>query len=197
MLPPMILALALDACNSNMTQTDLNVCWTNQANQELADLKARYAAVVAEMKKLGIDSSALAASQSDWTAMSDKTCAFEASLYEGGTIQPMEAALCYDRIAKARAQQLTALAATLRGNGALPPLTPVSATSDAELNRVYDLFLKQSLTAPSRKALVTSELAWISYRDAACKVAGGTCLTALTQERTAELEAGWIGDAFW
>ena len=76
-------------------------------------------------------------------------------------------------------------------------MQPASAKVDAELNRVYGLLRKRDLTAAQRNALTSAELAWISYRDKACKVEGGDCMDALERARTSEMEDGWIGEQFW
>ena len=191
----MLLAFAAATCDGNQMQ--LNECWTSHANAAFDTMESSYKRISAQLKKLGLSTDPLAASQDAWLDVRTKTCAFEASLYEGGSIQPMEEAMCYYRFATARARQLDAVTATLRDGGSVATLAAVSTNADAELNRVYGLYLKQELTPSQKHALVNSELAWIAYRDSACKVEGGSCLTILTKERTAELKAGWIGEAFW
>lgn len=188
-----VLLAAASPCAAAQTQTDLNQCWSAQASAAVADLRAAYAKLVAGMQKLGIDPKPLVSAQGAWVGARDATCEFEESLYQGGTIAPMIGAECFDRMTRARTAQLQTLAGRL---GALPKLQPVSPAADAELNRVYGLLLKQ-LTAKQRKAAVASEVAWLSYRDKACPLEGDDCLTALERERTEELKAGWLGEAFW
>lgn len=197
MLHAILLAVATGPCDANMAQQDLNQCWGAQSAKADALLKAATAKAAAELKKLGIAPGVLGAVVSAGDAMSAQTCAFEGSLYEGGSIEPMIRAMCEDRTARAQAQRLTNLVATLQSKGAVAALAPVSPKVDAELNRVYGLYLKQQLTAQQRKAFIDAEVAWLAYRDAACKLEGGDCSTALEQERTSELEAGWIGEQFW
>lgn len=86
---------------------------------------------------------------------------------------------------------------TLQGEGVVTTAKPVSTNVDAELNRVYALLMKQSLTTTQRNDLVGSEVAWLTYRDRACKLEGGFCFDELETERTKELEAGWMGEQFW
>ncbi|MGP1383323.1 MAG: lysozyme inhibitor LprI family protein [Thainema sp.] len=72
---------------------------------------------------------------------------------------------------------------------------------DVELNQTYQA-LTQELNAPEQELLTDAELAWIEYRDNTCELEaapyeGGTiqpliysqCLTRMTENRTAELQA--------
>lgn len=72
---------------------------------------------------------------------------------------------------------------------------------DVELNQTYQA-LTQALNAPEQELLTDAELAWIEYRDKTCELEaapyeGGTiqpliysqCLTRMTENRTAELQA--------
>jgi hypothetical protein len=80
--------------------------------------------------------------------------------------------------------------------GRAPAEQPVSPAADAELNRLYRLY-RDRLTEAQRSALARAESAWIAYRDKACAIEGGACLTELENERVAELKAGWVGEDFW
>ena len=197
MIAAFLLALASGPCQSAQTQTDLDFCWANQAKQADDQLNATYATVTKGLRALGVDPSVLVPVQLAWIKTRDTTCSFEASLYDGGSIQPMMESECVDRMTRARTERLSGLLDTLKGEGVVTTAAPASKSVDAELNRVYGLLSKQSLTAPQRKALLASELAWITYRDKACKVEGGSCNDDLESERTKELEAGWIGEQFW
>jgi uncharacterized protein YecT (DUF1311 family) len=196
MLHAILLAAASNPCASANTQMDLDVCWEKQSELSSALLKDKYAQATAELKKVGIDPAILDGVEAKFVAMADATCAFEAMLSEGGSIQPMEESMCQLRTSDARIDRLTALISVLRTKGSVDPAAPVSAAADAELNRVYKLLRKQ-ITEPQHQALRKSELLWIGYRDAACALEGGDCMTALEQGRTAELEAGWVGEQFW
>lgn len=197
MFHALLLAAVVSPCNSDMNQMDLTTCWTNAANAAFDETQAAYKAALAEMKRLGMPADRLTLSQSDWSDMRSKTCAFDASLYAGGSIAPMEEAMCDYRTATARGAQLKALTSTLKSKGDVPALAPVSHTAEAELDRLVRLYLKQDLTASQRQALIEAQDSWTSYSDVACQAEGGNCLTALTQERTAELKAGWVGEVFW
>jgi len=160
-------------------------------------MNVAYKRVVDGLRALGVDPKPLVPVQTAWISARDTTCAFEEALYEGGTIAPMIGSECVDRMTRARTLRLDAFLATAKAKRAEPAMAPVSSKVDAELNHVYGLLLKQKLTAAQRKALDAAELAWITYRDEACKVEGGTCLDELERERVAEIEAGWIGEQFW
>jgi uncharacterized protein YecT (DUF1311 family) len=197
MIAALLLALASNPCDSAQTQSDLDVCWAGQAKQADAQLNAAYKKAFADLRKLGIDPNVLVPVQLAWISARDKTCAFEESLSEGGSIAPMMYSECVDRMTRARTQRITDLVETLQGEGVVSDMQPASGAVDAELNRVYGLLRKQGLTASQSSGLVAAEVAWLSYRDKACKVEGGSCMDDLESERTAELEAGWLGEQFW
>ena len=197
MIAALLLALATNPCDSAQTQSDLDVCWAGQAKQADVELNAAYKKAFADLRKLGVDPNVLVPVQLAWISARDKTCTFEESLSEGGSIAPMMYSECVDRMTRARTQRIQDLVTTLQGEGVISDLAPVSNQVDAELNRVYGLLRKQDLTATQKSNLTSAELAWLSYRDKACKVEGGTCLDDLESERTAELEAGWLGEQFW
>jgi uncharacterized protein YecT (DUF1311 family) len=193
----MLLALDAGQCDTNQNQTGLTACWSARANQADAELNATYKRVQSGLRALGIDPNELVPAETAWIAARDKTCGFEESLYEGGSIAPMIGAQCVDRMTRARTQRLEGLLQTRKAEGVVTTATPVSKSVDAELNRVYGLLMKQQLTAAQRNALVSAEIAWLAYRDKACKLEGGSCFDDLETERTKELEAGWIGEQFW
>ena len=193
----MLLALAAEPCASAQTQSDLDICWAAQAQAADDALNATYKKVVAGLRGLGVDPKALVPVQLAWISARDKTCDFEMSLYEGGSIAPMIYSECVDRMTRARTQRLDGLLDTLKAEGVVTTAAPVSTSVDAELNRVYGLLMKQELTAKQKNKLVAAEVAWLTYRDKACKLEGGSCFDALESERTKELEAGWVGEQFW
>lgn len=72
--------------------------------------------------------------------------------------------------------------------------------ADKELNKIYTALFNK-LDASEKKALATAEKAWIAFRDLECKFEcmeneGGSiyplvyssCLTSMTEKRTAELK---------
>lgn len=97
----LLVAIATGPCASAQTQGDLDVCWDKQATAADKELNATYAQVIAGLKKLGVDPKALTPVQLAWISTRDKTCAFEESLYDGGSIQPMIGSECVDRMTRA------------------------------------------------------------------------------------------------
>ena len=174
----------------------MRMCWSRHDAAAADAVRKEYHAVVADLRRHNVDPQPFVASQTVWTAARDKTCEFEYDLNEGGTIAPLLGVECDYRMTQARSQRLAALRSALHSRGATMPEAPVSAAADRELNRVYRLYQKQ-LNSKQRDALTAAEVAWLSYRDKACAIEGGACLTELEKERVAELKAGWIGEAFW
>jgi uncharacterized protein YecT (DUF1311 family) len=197
MVAAMLLALATNPCASAETQTDLDICWRDRATQADAQLNAVYKKAGADLHAMGIDPKVLVPVQLAWVSARDKTCAFEESLNAGGSIAPMMYSECVDRVTRARTARIENLVTSLQAEGVVPKMQPASAKVDAELNRVYGLLRKQDLTAAQRSDLTAAELAWISYRDKACKIEGGNCMDVLENERTHELEDGWLGEQYW
>lgn len=192
----MILALLLatSPCDNAQTQLDLNECWANQAKVADAALNKTYEKVLNWMGKA--DRPRLVKAELAWISARDKTCAFEVSLVEGGSIAPQEEWMCVDRMTRARTARLQSFYDTSNAGDDILKPSPVSPQVDAELNHVYGS-LSKALSASQRAQLVSAEVAWIAYRDAACSLEGNACLTDLERERTAELKAGWLGDPVW
>ena len=186
---------AVDPCASAVTQLDLDRCWSARAKDADAQLNATYATVVAGLRALRIGTTALVGVQKAWITARDASCDFEESLYRGGSIAPMEGAMCVERMTQRRTQRLQAYLATMRAHR-WKPVETVSATTDAELNRLYKLYLRQ-IDALQKEKLTVAELAWIRYRDRACALEGGACMTELDRDRTTDLKAAWIADPFW
>lgn len=195
MLLAVVLAAAIQPCESGSTY-DMRMCWSRQDDAARDRLHATYQDVTAEMGKLRIDPRPLAAAQSGWAAARDKTCTFEYELNLPGTIAPLLAVECDYRMTQARFERLTALQKRLRSREAPPPREPASQKAAGELDRLYRLY-QSHLGQEQWTALETAESAWITYRDKACAIEGGACLTELDKERIAELEAAWIGEPFW
>jgi uncharacterized protein YecT (DUF1311 family) len=197
MIAAFLVALETSPCASAQTQSDLDVCWASQAKQADAALNVSYKKLQDGLTAMGVDPKPLVPPQMAWIAARDTTCTFEESLYEGGSIAPMIYSECVDRMTRARTQRLDDVLAVVRSGGKAPAAAAATPSIDKELNRVYGLMMKQQLTSTQREALIKSEVAWIAYRDKACAFEGGACVDQLENERTQELEAGWIGEQFW
>lgn len=187
----LLAAISTNPCSAAQTQSDLNVCWRAQAARAESELATTHANAVAQLRKRGVEPASLEAVERSWTAARDATCAFETALYQGGSIAPMMASECVDRMTRQRTRRLQAMLAM----PALPakPIAPVSQPAGAQLHRILTA-LDARIPAASRKALNSAESAWSAYLTKACTLEGDDCLTTLTRERAAELEAGWIGE---
>jgi uncharacterized protein YecT (DUF1311 family) len=198
----MMLAILLAAtatttpCEAAQTQPALDACWASRAAQAEAALNDVDARVTIELRRQGIDPKPLGNVQQAWTSARERTCAFEASLSEGGSIAPMMLSGCIDRMTRARTMRLNSFLALLKAGRATEPAKPASTNAGGQLDVVYEK-LARRISPAQRQALTASESAWNVYRDGACKLEGGTCLTQLDRERVAELEAGWVGEPFW
>jgi uncharacterized protein YecT (DUF1311 family) len=184
-----------DTCNTGTTY-DMRTCWDRKDGEAAAESLTRFAEVLTAMKRRGLDTTEIGNAEEAWVAARDETCAFEYGLYVGGTIAPQLGAECSVRMTRSRTARLTAYLAAFQRDAAPPQALAVSAAADAELNRVYGL-LAARITPEQRAALARSERAWIAYRDQACAVERGSCLTDLADDRVAELQAEWVGEAFW
>ncbi|HEY1655090.1 MAG TPA: lysozyme inhibitor LprI family protein [Candidatus Tumulicola sp.] len=196
MLHAILLAAVVVPCHAARTQSQLDDCWAARAAQARTALDGVYPRAKAAVRKLDVDPKLLAAAQSAWNDARKATCAFEVSLVAGGSIAPMVRSTCDDRITRARTARLEALVAAAATAKPLPPLKPIAPATDAELNRLYGS-LAERIEPVQQTALTASDVAWIAYRDRACKLEGGDCLTQMERERIAELKAGWSGEPFW
>lgn len=126
----------------------------------------------------------------------NQTCAFEYALYLPGTIAPQRGVECQFRMTQARTARLTAYLAALRRGGPPKSESPAAPEAASRLARVYRLYEAQ-LDAQQKAQFAAAQRAWENYRDRACALERGSCLTALTTERVSELEASWLGEPFW
>ncbi len=198
MIYGIVLAAATAApCGAAGTQMDLDACWASRAQQADSHLRVTAARVAYELRAAGTGTKPLAGVQTAWVAARSATCAFEASLYSGGSIAPMIASQCADRMTRARDGRLQAMLDALYayGHTATPP-KPASRDALAELDRVYRLLCGR-ITPAQRAALTSAQRAWIAYREKACSTEGGACLSELDRARVTDLEDGWIGEQFW
>lgn len=94
-------APALAACPGE-TQVEMSACAAAAAKAADTRLNAAYARLQLTPE--------LKSAERAWIAFRDAQCAYEASVYEGGSIQPMTYSLCLERVTKARTAELAALA---------------------------------------------------------------------------------------
>jgi uncharacterized protein YecT (DUF1311 family) len=188
-------AAATAQCDRGTTY-DMRMCWDKQSASAAAELKSAYAKVAARMRGWGLSPAPLVAVQTAWTGARDKTCNFEYELYLPGTIAPQIAVECSVRMAHARTKRLEALLSALQTRDHAPAATSVSTATGAQLGALYQGYVAR-LTGGQRTSLAAAQTAWAAYRDKACALEGGACLTELEKERIAELEASWVGERFW
>lgn len=192
---PVILAIQLIAAAPNCDQGttyDMRQCWAKQEAGAAADLKLTYATLETSFAKQGLSTESLTVSQGAWETARDKMCAFESDLYSGGTIAPQLGTECDVRMTLARTQHLAALVK----QKLYPPEQATSMSAATELTRIYKLYLTR-INASQAASLRAASNAWGGYRTLWCSIAGGSCLTELTNERITELKASWIGEPFW
>ena len=90
-------------CGAAATQLDANMCAGAAAKQADAALNAMWAKVTRANPDL---LAKLRAAQRAWIAYRDLACAAEAAQYDGGSIMPMIAAQCVERLTRARTADL-------------------------------------------------------------------------------------------
>jgi uncharacterized protein YecT (DUF1311 family) len=188
-------AAATASCDRGTTY-DMRTCWDKQSESAGAELKSAYAKVAARMRGWGLSAAPLSAVQTAWTSARDKTCSFEYELYLPGTIAPQIAVECSVRMTQSRTKRLDALLAALQTRDHVPAPKPVSPAAGTQLDSLYRGYLTR-LTGSQRTSLAGAQTAWVVYRDKACALEGGACLTDLEKERIAELQASWVGEPFW
>jgi uncharacterized protein YecT (DUF1311 family) len=196
MLMAILLAAATQPCADANTQTDMTICWSEQAKKSDAQLNATYQRVRKGVRDLGADPDVLVSPELAWISARDATCKYEMSLTEGGSISPMEGAMCVDRMTQAQTKWLSDFLETFKAEGVIETAKPVSDESSAAFDDFVSK-LKAQLSGSQLSLLANAQSAWRSYRDKACKVAGYECLTDLTDQRVEELKAGWMGEQFW
>ena len=107
-----LLALALaapalaDPCDKAMTQTDMNQCHGDQANQSDAELNRVYRGLVAKWKDDQKAVALLRRSERDWIAYRTSECARQGYPTAGGSIQPMIISMCVKTLTDARVELL-------------------------------------------------------------------------------------------
>jgi uncharacterized protein YecT (DUF1311 family) len=104
-----------DPCESARNQAQMSACWATQAKEAQAAMSARYQEVIGtvEAKK---DAQLLALtkqSQAAWEQYKQAQCKLEAAQFEGGSMATMTQAICEERLARNREQELQ----TIRDTG--------------------------------------------------------------------------------
>jgi len=98
---------AADNCNNPETQLEMNVCSAQQYRLEDAKLNKNYKELVRKLDPS--EKQRLKAVQLSWIKFRDLQCEFEASKYEGGSIQPLVRSSCLTQMTKQRNKDLRAM----------------------------------------------------------------------------------------
>ena len=95
---------ASESCNNLKTQLEMNVCWAQEYQREDTKLNKNYKELVGKLGPSG--KQRLKAVQLSWIKFRDLQCDFEASKYDGGSIQPLVRSSCLTRMTKQRNKDL-------------------------------------------------------------------------------------------
>ncbi|HEY9817556.1 MAG TPA: lysozyme inhibitor LprI family protein [Candidatus Obscuribacterales bacterium] len=91
-------------CQNAQTQSDMNLCAGETYKLADDDLNRLYQQVLNQLPQS--DRPALIEAQEAWLAYRDTNCDFEASLFEGGSIQPLMYYSCLERMTDERIEVL-------------------------------------------------------------------------------------------
>jgi uncharacterized protein YecT (DUF1311 family) len=91
-------------CADPRTQHDMNVCAAQELARADSVLNARYQELVGSMPSAQLE--LLRTAQRAWIRFRDAECAYQASAFEGGSMQPMVRSSCLARLTEARAEEL-------------------------------------------------------------------------------------------
>lgn len=98
---------ATDNCGNLNTQLDINVCSDKEYKREDAALNNIYKQLVRELGPSAKNQ--LKAAQLAWIKFRDLQCEYEASRYEGGSMQPYVHSRCLTEVTKQRNKDLRAM----------------------------------------------------------------------------------------
>lgn len=98
-----------DECAGAKTQLQLTECYDGIYRRADAELNAVYhhlAGNLAAEERTKEYAALLEAAERAWITFRDKECEFETAVTRGGTIHPMEFAICLARLTRARSSEL-------------------------------------------------------------------------------------------
>ncbi|HST52974.1 MAG TPA: lysozyme inhibitor LprI family protein [Pyrinomonadaceae bacterium] len=93
---------AKSPCYDARTQLEMNECADKQFQAADAELNRVYKQLVSKAE----NDPKLKTAEVSWLKYRDDNCAYEASMYEGGSMQPMVYSFCLERMTKARTAEL-------------------------------------------------------------------------------------------
>lgn len=101
-----ITLLLLCFCNNSFAQTQMEINQTANTNYKKADaeLNKVYKQLMLILDK--DEKPLLIQAEKDWVKFRDSHCKFEASQYEGGSIQPLIYSSCLEELTKKRIAEL-------------------------------------------------------------------------------------------
>ena len=104
----LIALLLLCFCNNSFAQTQMEMNQTANASFKKADaeLNKVYKQLIAMLDQS--EKPLLIQAEKDWVKFRDSHCKFEASQYEGGSIQPLIYSTCLEELTKKRIAQIKA-----------------------------------------------------------------------------------------
>ena len=93
-----------DPCDDAQSQSEMNICADKRFKAADAVLNRVYNQLAS---KLDTDARArLKAAEVSWLKYRDDNCEYEAAPFEGGSMQPLIRSSCYERMTKARTEEL-------------------------------------------------------------------------------------------
>lgn len=97
---------AFAVCDTGLNQTDLNICTANEYKKEDQKLNKVYNAYIVKLDKNR--KSKVKTVQINWIKYKDSDCKYQASAYQGGSMQSFVLNSCLTKKTKLRTQELQA-----------------------------------------------------------------------------------------
>jgi len=170
-------------CDSPQTQLYMNLCAEQAYKRTDAILNQTYRRIQTQLSDSGKQS--LTEAELAWINFRDLECDFSRDQFEGGSIAPLIYHSCLASYTEQRTGELQD-----------PQLPQMSyETADKQLNQAYERLLAQLSETRSRD-FVSSQLAWIKYRDRHCEfevlygavpIEENQCLARMSDTRTEQI----------
>lgn len=114
----LLMAAPAHAIDCNGTQSEMNECAASGYRQADAALNSVYQRLVARLTEPG--RARLREAQRAWVAYRDEECDFMSSGVEGGSVQPMIAAMCLEAETRSRTAALRSILVCKEGDLSCP-----------------------------------------------------------------------------
>lgn len=115
--PAVLGAQEREFCPEGRTQADLTACAAEELARADTRLNERYQQLLRELAPEPNRVEALREAQRAWIRFRDAECDYEASAFEGGSMQPMVDALCVAQLTQDRADDFQRMITTERERG--------------------------------------------------------------------------------